>query len=125
MRCNKFLTFLIVLVMQFAACALIYGLLLLVSLSLDGGSGFFFYDLICWGLMPLMGLGAALLVTLHGLNPYLAWFAPGISEIIVFFGLTGLLPSSPGMPMLTMLMGLVGAASGEVLRGRKSRAQEG
>ena len=76
------------------------------------------YDVVMWGLMPIIGLASALVATRMGLPYGLAWIAPPLCMVLSQWLLMGVLPSSPGMPMVSLVVATFGAATGEELKRR-------
>lgn len=99
--------------MQLMLVGLVCAGLLLISFTQDASVGGVLYDVSMWGLIPLAaGLSSYLAVRL-GLHYFLAWIAPPILQIGIHAVLTAILPASPGMPMVTLLICVLGAAAGE------------
>lgn len=114
-----------VLLLQALMVCLAALLLLLLSFSLSAPDGGFMYDVTMWALVPLIGLASSVAAVRLGLHYMLAWVAPPVCQVLAQLALTGLLPASPGMPMLTLLLSAFGAAAGEELcrrsRGRRAK----
>ena len=70
-----------------------------------------------WLVFPLAGAASALFVTLRGLNPYAAWIAPPVSLGLIPWLITGF-PPPFGSVLLTAFVGLIAAATGDVIRKR-------
>ena len=86
--------------------------------SLAYGAGAVLYGAALWGLVPLAGLLTACRAVGRGLNNYLAWLAPPACLYLAHLLVWGFSPPA-GAGLLTALMSLVGAASGEVLNQRR------
>lgn len=95
--------------------------LLLASLSVDAPLSTAMYGATMWALVPLAGALTAFLAVRKGLHYLLAWIAPALLQILIQRLMTGYLPTSPGMPMVTLLLSVVGAAAGEERNKRQAR----
>lgn len=65
-----------------------------------------------WGIYPLAGALAAYGATLHGVNNYLAWLPAPAMITLGHWLIWGYLPSA-GQMLLSALLGIIGAATGE------------
>lgn len=116
---------LVIILLQAAAISLLTILLLLLSFSIAASDGGVVYDLVMWFVVPLCSFFASLGAVRGGLNAYAAWIAPPIGQTVAQLLLTGFFPSSPGMPMITLLLSVIGAATGdEITRRRSQRSQK-
>jgi len=117
------------LALQCALVAALYAALLLVCLTQSPEVGGALYDAGMWTLMPLLGGLSAYVAARLGLHHYLAWIAPPLLQVGIHVLLVGLPPTSPGMPMVTLVVAAFGAAAGEeharrIARSEKDQAQK-
>ena len=78
------------------------------------------YAALLWVGLPLAGFATALLAVRHGLNNYLAFLAPAPCLYAAHYALWRFAPSA-GAALVTCLVSLVGAATGEVMNQRVGR----
>ena len=76
-----------------------------------------------WGVMPLTGLVSAYLVTVSGINQYLAWIAPPAMGICAHYLTCFYLPNSPLPFFLCGVFSIVGAAAGDVVKKRNRKGR--
>lgn len=100
---------------MFAACTVFE----ILPLVLSAETGFVFYPLCMWGILPLIGAITAYFAVRHGLNAYAAWFLPPIVITAVHWAGIGYPPAHVGMPLLAGFLSLVGGAAGEEKNKRK------
>ena len=82
--------------------------------------GKWFHGVFIWGLTPLFGAVSAYLATWKGLNNYIAWIVPPLTQTLGYFLIWNTLPQ-PGPVMVCALVTLFGAAAGQV---RKERGNQ-
>lgn len=112
MKDSKALRAAAALALQAAAMTALSALWIRLSLGLGAPMGGALYDLSMWGLVPLLGLGSAWACVRLGAPYGIAWILPPPAQVAAQWLLTGLLPASPGMPMVTLLASAFGAAAG-------------
>lgn len=111
---------LIILLLQVVAISLLIVLLLLLSFSVAAPDGGVIYDVAMWFLIPVLGFFSSLVAVRAGLNPYAAWVAPAACQTMAHVALTAMPPSSPGMPMIVLLLSVIGAATGDEINRRRT-----
>lgn len=74
----------------------------------------FLYSVCAWALWPIMGLASAYMVTIRGINNYLAWLAPPLAGILAHYLAFFYLPTSAGPILICALCSIIGAAAGDV-----------
>ena len=79
--------------------------------------GKWFHAVFMWALTPLFGAVAAYLATTRGLNNYIAWIVPPLTQTLGYLLIWNTLPQ-PGTVLVCALVTLFGAAAGQV---RKTR----
>ncbi len=72
------------------------------------------YGVCVWGLLPLAGAVSAYLVTIKGVNNYLAWIAPPAAGIVAYYFSFFYMPDSAGQIFMCAIASIVGAAAGDV-----------
>ena len=82
--------------------------------------GKWFHGVFVWALTPLFGAVSAYLAAQKGLNNYIAWIVPPLTELLGYFLVWNTLPQ-PGPVMVCALVTLFGAAAGHV---KKTRAEK-
>lgn len=87
-------------------------LLIYLTLALEAPLGGTVYGVVMWAVVPLLGLGSAWLCVRMGAPYGIAWIAPPLCQVAAQWLLTGVLPESPGMPMVALLLSAFGAAAG-------------
>ncbi len=105
---NRMLRVALALAVQEALVLGLASLLIFLSLAMPGTV----YELVMWAAVPLLGLGSAWLCVRMGAPYGMAWIAPPLCQVGAQWLLTGVLPASPGMPMVTLLASAFGAAAG-------------
>lgn len=115
----------VVLAAQVAAVLLLAALLIGLSLASGDTVGAAVYDVAMWGLVPLIGLGCAWAAARLGAPYGIAWIAPPLCQVAAHWLMAGVLPASPGMPMVTLLLGALGAAAGHEQNVRAARTHKG
>ncbi len=107
-----------------AALAMIASaLLLLFCLMLPTKQAGVCYDVFGYGLLPLLAAALACFAVRKGLHYYLSWLVPAPCFVLTSVLMIGVLPE-PGMALLAVLLGFVGAAWGEE-RNRRERKKGG
>ncbi len=105
---------LLILALQFCLCLLIC-LAVFVLRPLWRGMG-----VIKWILPPMAALLSAFLAVKLGVNPYLAWLPHPLALTLAgFIASMGIAPEG-GLMLLCALMGVTGAAAGDVYTKRKA-----
>lgn len=74
----------------------------------------FLYSACAWALWPAAGLVSAYMVTVRGVNNYLAWLSPPAAGILAHYLAFFYLPSSAGPFLICAVCSVVGAAAGDV-----------
>lgn len=74
----------------------------------------FLYSVGAWVIWPLAGLVSAYMVTVRGVNNYLAWPAPPLAGILAHYLAFFYLPTSAGPVLICALCSIIGAAAGDV-----------
>lgn len=118
---GKFRRWWIALPVQLALASLLSALLMFLSFSIAAPDGGVLYDVVMWAVIPLIGFALSCLAVRMGLHYYAAWIAPALCQSGAHLLLTALLPSSPGMAMVTLLLSFFGAATGEEWNRREAR----
>ena len=105
-----------------------YALLLLVQfLAITAASfvlfcslfaGNVFYKLCSYAALPVLGAVSAYMVTVRGVNNYLAWLAPPLAGLMAHYLLFFYMPGSAGPFFLCAFASIVGAATGDVVKKR-------
>lgn len=90
----------------------------LISLSVIPGK--VFHGICLWGVMPVCGFISACIATKKGLLNYAAWIAPPVMEVFGNLLVWGYSPTM-GPVFMCAFISLVGAATGEVLKGQNKR----
>jgi len=72
------------------------------------------YAAAVWAILPVIGLLSAYMVTIKGVNNYLAWIAPPLAAVAAHYLAFFYMPSSPGPLLICALCAIVGAAAGDV-----------
>ncbi|MBQ4090120.1 MAG: hypothetical protein IJC56_09640 [Clostridia bacterium] len=72
------------------------------------------YSVCAWALWPVAGLFSAYMVTVKGVNNYLAWLAPPLAGILAHYLAFFYMPSSAGPFLICAVSSIVGAAAGDV-----------
>lgn len=65
--------------------------------------------------IPVFSAYSAIKIVINGINPYLAWILPGISEALAGFLISLGIAPDPLPIMITFLISLIGAAIGDVI----------
>ena len=72
------------------------------------------YGLCAWALWPAAGMFSAYVVTLKGINNYLAWIAPPLTGLIAYYLAFFYMPDAPGPFLVCAVCSVIGAAAGDV-----------
>ena len=72
------------------------------------------YSVCAWALWPAIGLVSAYLITINGINNYLAWIAPPLAGVLAHYLAFFYTPDSAGPFLICALCSIVGAAAGDV-----------
>ena len=121
---RTFLRGLLVFIAQLLALTGFNALLIYIGIAMEANLGARYYDIMMWVTVPVVGFLCAWWATRLGLSHWLSWLAPGIALVLGHLIIVGVLPGSPGMPMVTMLISLIGAATGEEQLRRMSVVQK-
>ena len=105
-----------------------YALMLLIQLLAMAAISFalfstlflssFLYKLCSWAFWPILGAVSAYMVTVRGVNNYLAWLAPPLAGLAAHYLLFFYMPDSPGPFFICAFASIVGAATGDVVKKR-------
>lgn len=79
------------------------------------------YGACVWGLLPMAGAVSAWLVTIKGVNNYLAWIASPTAGIVAYYLSFFYMPDSAGQIFVCALASIVGAAAGDVKKKTKRK----
>ena len=105
----KLLKYLGMLLLQFAGMAgLTYAMFNTLYISS------IIYSACAWVLWPIAGIVSAYLVTVKGVNNYLAWLAPPTAGILAHYLAFFYMPESAGPFLICAVCSIVGAAAGDV-----------
>jgi hypothetical protein len=74
-----------------------------------------------WGIWPALGLFSAYMVTVRGVNNFLAWVAPPLAGLMAHYFAFFYLPASAGPFFICALTSIVGAAAGDVYKKLKTK----
>lgn len=79
------------------------------------------YGACAWGVLPLAGAVSAYLVTLKGVNNYLAWIAPPAAYLVAHYFAFFYMPDSAGPIFTCAVASIIGAAAGDVKKKMKRK----
>lgn len=79
------------------------------------------YGVCSWVLLPLAGAAGAYLITIKGVNNYLAWIAPPAAGIAAYYFTFFYMPDSAGQIFVCAIASIVGAAMGDVKKKNKRK----
>lgn len=71
------------------------------------------YWAMMWGVIPLAGAATAFFGARRGRSGFLMFWLPCACQVAVHWLMVGMPPQSAGMPLVTALVSIVGAAAGE------------
>lgn len=80
-----------------------------------------FYNVCSWAILPLLGMISAYMVTVHGVNNYLAWIAPPTAGLAAHYLSFFYMPDSAGPSLVCAFASIVGAAAGDVSKKLKRK----
>jgi len=86
------------------------------ALSLYAGA--LLHDVCVWMLLPVLGAATSYMITVRGVNNYLAWMIPPIAGIAAHYLAFFYLPDTPGPFLACAFVSIVGAAAGDVVKKR-------
>ena len=108
---------------QLAALAAAYALLVWVSVAAAAAMEAYWLYVVClWALLPALGIWASYWATLRGLLNYAAWVGPPLAMWLVHYEIVGYSPEA-GAVIVAALAALIGASAGEVRRQRRGAAE--
>ncbi len=79
------------------------------------------YNICMWGIWPVLGLFSAYMITVRGVNNFLAWIAPPAAGLMAHYFAFFYLPDSAGPFFICALTSIVGAAAGDVVKKLKTK----
>jgi len=79
------------------------------------------YSVCTWAVWPLAGLVSAYMVTVRGVNNFLAWIAPPLAGLMAHYFAFFFMPDSAGPFFICAFVSIVGAAAGDVTKKLKSK----
>ena len=74
------------------------------------------YDICAWGVWPLLGLISSYMVTVRGVNNFLAWIAPPMAGLAAHYLAFFFMPDTAGPFFVCALTSIIGAAAGDVVK---------
>lgn len=77
------------------------------------------YGVCIWSVLPLISAVGAYLITVKGVNNYLAWIAPPAAGIVAYYFTFFYMPDSAGQIFVCAIAAIVGAAAGDVKKKNK------
>ena len=124
MKNNAYLRAALAALGQMAAMTGFCALLIYWGIAVDWPGGGPAYDTVMWALVPVLGFFSAWGAVRIGLFYGLAWIAPPLCQVLAHWLIVGVLPASPGMPMVCLLLAALGGSVGEEQMRRKRKAQK-
>lgn len=112
----KLLKYLLMLVLQFVGMA-VSAYILFNTLWLSRTV----YNICIWGVWPVLGIFSAYMVTVRGVNNFLAWIAPPLAGLAAHYAAFFYMPESAGPFFICAFLSVVGAAAGDVVKKYKSK----
>ena len=76
----------------------------------------FVYNVCLWAALPAACLMSAYMVTVRGVNNYIAWILPPLAVLLAHYLAFFYMPSSAGPFFICAFTAIVGAAAGDVKR---------
>ena len=79
------------------------------------------YNVCAWGIWPLLGALSAYMVTVRGVNNFLAWIAPPLAGLAAHYLAFFYMPESAGPFFICAFTAIVGAAAGDVVKKMRNK----